>query len=333
MEHLSLYHSELPPVLRAFSETPAMRRLSGIGMNCGCEYTSFPRFSRCATYSRYEHSLGVGLIVWHFTHDQAQAVSGLLHDISTPVFAHSVDFLNGDYLTQESTEQDTRAVILASKELVSVLQQFGLTVDAVCDYHQYPIADNDTPRLSADRLEYTLGNALNYGFAEWDTVKMLYSDLTVGENEQGQPELVFRSQNTALLFAETALACSKVYVSDEDRFSMEALARLLKDALRRCVICRADLLTTEAAVIRKLTADPVSAEAWQRFCRFGRLRISDRPEQTGNWYQVNAKKRYIDPLVLSQGRVTELFPAFKADLTAFLSQPFDRWLSAVAASD
>ena len=332
MDHLTLYHPELPPVLRALSETPAMRRLSGVGMNCGCEYTSFPRFSRCAPYSRYEHSLGVGLIVWHFTHDAAQAAAGLLHDISTPTFAHSVDFLNGDYLTQESTEQDTRAVILASEELMSALRQFGLTVDAVCDYHQYPIADNDTPRLSADRLEYTLGNALNYGFAGWDTVKTLYDDLTVGENELGQPELVFRSQDAALLFAETALACSKVYVSDEDRFSMEALAQLLKDALRRGVICRSDLLTTEETVIRKLTADPVSAKAWQQFCGFGKLRTACRPETEGIWYRVNAKKRYIDPLVLSQGRVTELFPAFKCALGEFLSQPFDCWLSALPAS-
>lgn len=52
-----------------------MARLRQVGMNCGCEYTDFPRFRHLAPYSRFRHSVGVGLIVWHFTHDAAQAAA------------------------------------------------------------------------------------------------------------------------------------------------------------------------------------------------------------------------------------------------------------------
>ena len=105
----------------------------GVGMNCGCEYTSFSRFEGLDAYSRYDHSLGVALIIWHFTHDIAQSVAGLFHDVATPVFAHVVDFLRGDYLQQESTEDGTTEIIMHSDEILKRLGEYGIKTDSVCD--------------------------------------------------------------------------------------------------------------------------------------------------------------------------------------------------------
>lgn len=158
--YTDIYTVSLPPELLAMAETPVMQRLLRVGMHCGCEYTAYPIYrDAVAPYSRYTHSLGTASIVWHFTHDLKQSVAGLLHDIATPAFAHVVDFLNGDHMRQESTESRTRMMIASSLELMALLDKSGLTLDDVDDYHRYPIADNDSPRLSADRLEYTLGNA------------------------------------------------------------------------------------------------------------------------------------------------------------------------------
>lgn len=328
MDYASIYHSQIPQLLAQLLTAPAVQRLRDIGMNCGCEYTSFARFINIERYSRYDHSLGAGLIVWHFTQDPAQAAAALLHDISTPVFAHVVDFLNGDYLTQESTESDTRAVILASDELMQALTRAGLTADDVCDYHRYPIADNDTPQLSADRLEYTLGNMLNYGFGDLAEARALYDDLTVGENEKGEQELMFRTADCAKRFARTALRCSKVYVSDEDRFSMEALAQLLKDALQRGVIAGSNLMQTEQTVICRLQQDARSAQAWKRFRACRTLLYSSTKPAEGTWYKVQAKKRHIDPLICGEGRVSAIDADFRDELAEFLALPFDKWLSA-----
>ena len=142
-----------------------MRQLRGVGMNCGCEYTAFPRFRGLPPYSRFRHSVGVCLIVWCFTGDMVQALAGLFHDIATPCFAHTVDFLRGDYMAQESTEDRTEGIIRASAVITRLLDKYGVAPGAVTDYHMYSIADNDSPRLSADRLEYTLGNLEGYGFA------------------------------------------------------------------------------------------------------------------------------------------------------------------------
>ena len=114
-----------------------LRRLADVGMNCGCEYTAFPLFARTLPYSRRDHSAGTARIVWHFTACPAQAAAALLHDVATPVFAHTVDFLHGDHLRQESTEADTAAVIAASPEVTAVLARYGLDTADVSDYHRY----------------------------------------------------------------------------------------------------------------------------------------------------------------------------------------------------
>ena len=325
-ENWSLYHPEIPEFLCRLAETPPMARLRQVGMNCGCEYTSFPRFRHLPSYSRYDHSLGVGLIVWHFTGDAAQAAAGLLHDVATPVFAHTVDFLQGDHLHQEATEGPTAALISASEEIRTVLNAHSIAVEDVWDYHRYPIADNDPPGLSADRLEYTLGNLVNYGFASSELAAALYADLTVVENEQGAPELAFSTPERAAEFALASLKTSRVYVADEDRFAMQALADLLRDAVNRQVLTEDDLYRTESFVIQKLEADPASARQWRRFRRFCRVeRSAERPEN-GLWFRIPAKLRYIDPLVAGLGRVSRLDAGVRQAQEAFLATDFACWI-------
>ena len=323
-----VYSPEIPEFLRRFAATPPVQRLRLVGMNCGCEYTAFPRFAAWAPYSRFDHSVGVGLIVWHFTGDIRQAVAGLLHDIATPPFAHAVDFLAGDHLQQEATEGGTEALIRSSPELRSLLAEFGLTWEQVSDYHRYPIADNPSPQLSADRLEYTLGDLLSYGLAEIPQLQSFYGDLEIRNNEHGIPELAFQTPETGLAFTEAALSVFRIYVAEEDRFSMQALADLLRLALERGALDPEDLRGTEPAVIQKLEADPACSRAWNRFCAYHRLlQRRQRPER-GYWVQVPAKLRYIDPLVSGAVRASQLSPRVRSLLEDFRQTDFSHWLSA-----
>ncbi len=327
MEHYLIYHNKIPAVLRDCMAAPCVQRLKEVGMNCGCEYTSFPRFAGLEPYSRFDHSVGAALIVWHFTHDAKQAVAGLLHDVATPVFAHVVDFLKGDYLVQESTEDGTRAIIEADETLQAALKTHGLTTDDVCDYHRYPIADNDSPHLSADRLEYTLGNLLNYRIRTEAEAKAFYADLHVGTNEEGAPELVFSDAKLAEDFAFASLACSRIYVSDEDRYAMQILSELLRDALTAGVLSEADLHTTEPQVIEKLLDCEHTAKAWRRYRAYHAMRRADAPEGEGQWRRIPAKKRYIDPLIQGVGRVSAYSDAFRMAVEAFRSDPQTEWIA------
>ena len=320
------YHDEMPAFLEEAMQTPPMRRLRQVGMNCGCEYTGFPRFERCMSYSRFDHSLGVAMIVWHFTKDPAQTLAGLFHDISTPTFAHVVDFLLGDYLRQEATEDGTERMIHESAEIQKVLLELGLTTSDVCDYHSYPIADNNSPKLSADRLEYTLGNLVQFEFGDRETALALYEDIVVGVNEEGAPELQFRTKEKAEQFAEFSLQCAKLYVCDEDRYSMQMLSELLKDAISQNILTERDLEKTEPEVIQSLCSSQCFSERWQKYCSYRSILVSKQPRTGEGWRRIHAKKRNIDPLICGLGRVSAVCPEYGARLKEFRSESQDYWI-------
>ena len=110
-----------PEWLLDYIDTEEMARLSGISMLCGTDYSKC--FDVRYWYSNLDHSVAVALIIWNFTHDKKQTLSGLFHDIATPVFKHCVDFLNGDYMTQESTEDLTTKIISESIEIMNLLKR------------------------------------------------------------------------------------------------------------------------------------------------------------------------------------------------------------------
>ncbi len=326
-ELLNIYCGEIPEFIRKFAAAREMQRLKYVGMNCGCEYTQVHKDTICHRYTRFEHSVGVALIIWNFTRDIKQSLAGLFHDISTPAFAHVVDYMNGDHMTQESTEASTTDFIEGSAEIQRLLGEYGLHTAEVSDYHVYPIADNDTPQLSADRLEYTFGNFLQYGVTDVANIARFYRDLTVGINERGEQELMFADKNIAEEFAFCTMKCSHVYVSNEDRFTMQYLADLLKFAAESGVVSIKDLYTSEENVIEKLEQSQVTLAKWREYCGIRRVKVSPTPAADRYCTRVNAKRRYIDPFVENIGRVTEFSEKYRADVEKFFSISFDGWMS------
>lgn len=323
-----LFRREPPQIFACFCRTEEMERLRLIGMNCGCEYTSFPLFRGLKPYSRYRHSVSAARIVWDFTGDLTQTLATLFHDIATPTFAHSVDFLKGDHLCQEATEAGTEQMIRNSREITALLDKCGIDVNAVTDYHRYPVADNASPRLCADRLEYTLGNLENFGFRGIGELRAYYDALTISENEFGEPELAFQDTDTAFAFGMDALRCSRVYVSDEDRYAMQILSELLGNAIGREVISEEDLYTTEPLVIGRIRQDPVCAADWDRFCSLHEMLRREETAPPADRRVIPAKKRIIDPLVAGSGRLSRLRSDFARELDRFIEEPQDGWICA-----
>lgn len=327
MNLIDIYSKDFPDFIKELINTPEFKRLINVGMNCGCEYTSFPIFSKGKNYTRYEHSIGVALIIWHFTKDIKQSIAGLLHDISSPVFAHVIDFLNGDHETQESTEEKTEEIIANSMEIQEILKKYNLSTKDVYDYHMYPIADNDSPLLSADRLEYTLGNAFYYGFKSMEEIRDMYEDLVVSINEFGQSEISFSTLDKAIEFTCVSIENSKVYSSNVDRFAMQYLADLLKLAVNKRVISMKDLYTVEDQVISKLKKDEELKSMWKNFTKLSQIFTSKEKPKYGYWVNIPAKKRYINPQIVSQGRVSNLSKNLSKEINDFLNVDFNIWLS------
>ena len=257
--------------------------------------------------------------MWHFTQDRRQTIAALLHDIATPTFAHVVDFLNGDHLKQESTENGTVNIIASSPEIMTRLKEWNIELEEVADYHVYPIADNNSPKLSADRLEYTLSNLVNYRITPTEKIKEWYDHLMVGKNEEGEDELMFDDFQIAEAFCLSALETSKIYVADEDRFAMQTLSELLCKHITRGVLSKNDLYRTESEVIALLQQDEEARQDWERFRA---LRHIHRGKHAGA-KTVLSKRRYINPYLNGKGRMVHLSNMFAQALEPFLSQRLD----------
>lgn len=200
-EYLKIFvDSEYPHFLDKYLHVPTLNRIRHITQFCGSDYTKLyaPRF----TFTRYDHSLVVAHMTWHFTHDKTATIAALLHDAATPCFAHVIDHALGDRINQESSEKDLSDILATDEELLKYLDMDEITLGDLSDLKRYPILENKSPKLCTDRLDGVLHTTyiwLNRGTLE--DVKRIYDDLTVLINEDGKPEIGFRSLKVALKFA------------------------------------------------------------------------------------------------------------------------------------
>ena len=298
--YYKILSEDFPDFLNEYINTPAMLKQAKISVSCG---TIYSKMYNQMWYSSLDHSIAVALIIWHFTKDRKQTLSGLFHDIATPVFKHSIDFMNKDYEKQESTEELTTKIISESKEIMALLNRDGIKVEEVADYHIYPIADNDTPCLSSDRLEYTLSNGLGATEKIWtlDDVKEIYNNIEIQKDENGIEELGFKDISIAEKFVHTMSILSRLYRREKTLFTMQMFADIMKIMSDNNLINVAEMYNlSEKEVIERIEKCNVrnicnGFKTWKNATDI----LTSETAPNGKYF-VNiekVKKRYINPLV------------------------------------
>lgn len=315
-EYLKILSNEIPDFLNDYINTPQMQKLAGISVSCGTYYTKL--FDKMVWYSSLDHSIAVSLIVWNFTKDKKQTIAGLFHDIATPVFKHSIDFMNGDYKKQESTEELTTQIISESKEIMSLLKRDGIKIEEVDNYHIYPIADNDTPMLSADRLEYTFSNGLDVCKNIWnlEEVKEIYDNIEIQKNEQGIEELGFKDIKIAEKYVKGMRILSNSYIDNKTKFSMQFLADIMKIMSSQNLITKKDLYELSEKEVIERIENCDYAEISQKFDMWKNAHeIKESDEKVKDKYcvSIDAKIRYINPLV-NGIRISEISEVAKEEI-------------------
>ena len=295
------YHKILSPdypdFLDKYIALPVLQRLKGVGLLCGTDWTKL--YKNRFYYSRLDHSVGVSLIIWHFTHDKAQALAGLFHDASTPVFSHVSDFRKGDALTQTATEAPNESLLKNDKALCGLLAEDGLTVDQICDYHIYPVADNEIPQLSADRLEYMFpsGMALD---GSWDlpSIERAYNDIVVLKNEAGQDELGFQTLEIAEDYCRRFCMIGHILQLNENKLTLHMLGQIMNQAVEQGVLHEDDFMNkSEREIMDVLERAP--SRLYKTFRTMTSIEHTDHALPADDYFciSLNVKQRYIDPLV------------------------------------
>ncbi len=323
-DYFAILEPNYPEWLNDYINTKEMLSQQYISITCGTIYSDL--FESDFFFSSLDHSIAVALIIWHFTHDKKQTLSGLFHDIATPAFKHCVDFLDGDYMTQESTEDLTTEIIENSEEIMSLLNRDGIDIKDVDNYHLYPIADNDTPKLSADRLEYSLSNGLiTYKLVDLEIIKEMYNDINVQVDEDGINELGFKTESAAEKFVNMTSYLSVIYIEDRTRYSMQFIADILKMLSVKGKIKRKDLYELKEVDLINLIENSSYKEMFNKWKKAKLLSTSIEEPSDVYYVHHGSKKRYINPLINGQ-RIAQININAKAKIEDVLAYDMSRYV-------
>ena len=323
-DYFDVLEPNFPEWLIEYINTEEMLKQQYISITCGTIYSDL--FESDYFFSSLDHSVAVALIVWHFTHDKKQTLSGLFHDIATPVFKHCVDFLDGDNMTQESTEELTNKIISNSKEIMNLLKRDNILLEEVDDYHKYPIADNDTPKLSADRLEYSLSNALlTYKLMNLDEIREIYDDIEVQKDENNVDELSFKTKSIARKFVKVTSRLSVIYREDRTRYSMQFLADIMKRLNEEKKVTREDLYKLKESDIIEMIEKSDYKDMYKIWSKTKKVKVSNTEPQNVYYVRHGAKIRYINPLVNGK-RIYDICKIAKKMIDKNLAYDMDKYV-------
>ena len=303
--------NDFPYWLNDYINTKPLQRIGKISLSCGTDYSGI--FDIKFWYSNLDHSVGVALIIWHFTHDKKMTLSGLFHDIATPAFKHCIDFMNKDYETQESTEERTLEIITGSKEIMDLLQRDNILVSQIANYKIYPIADNKSPKLSADRLEYNFSSGLSF-YPVWDlkNIKRTYENITILKNEDNMDELAFKDEEICSTYILTVSKLWPMWICDEDKTVMQFIADMCLSANKKGLLTIDDLYLKSEKQIVNIFAncpDTYLKNAWHNLTKAKKVYSSDTYVLDKYCVKIKPKKRYLNPLVCKNNQIIRIYDA------------------------
>lgn len=285
---------EIPEFLIKYLKLRIITRLKKIGYFCGMDYASKNIYDFEYKITRYDHSLSTALIVWKLTNDKKQTIIALLHDISTPCFSHVIDYMNKDYITQESTEEKTETILKNSLPLKKLLKLDNLTIEDILNFKKYSIIDNKRPKLCADRIDGIILNNLAWSKKlKIEEVKNIIEDLIIFKNEDDEFEIGFKSEKLAKRIYELNNIIDELCHSKEDNYMMELLANITRYLINNNIIQYDELYKLTEEKLFYIIDSIKSKELKEMVKLFRNIKL----EEITTTKIPTIKKRIINPLI------------------------------------
>lgn len=305
-EYLNLFiDKDYPTFIDKYLKTKTLKRLKNVTQFCGCDYTKL--YSPLFLYTRYDHSLVVAHMTWHFTQDKKETIASLLHDIGTPCFAHTIDYVFGDYINQESSEKDIIEMMSQDEELLNCLKEDKISLEELQDLTKYEILENKSPKLCTDRLDGVLHTCSIWLHTHTlSEIKEVYDNLVVLKNEEGKKEIGFQEEKVAVKFVDMVKNYAVALQKNENKFTMDFIANVIKKAVEKNLITIEDLYEKkESDIIKKLETN---FKTWKIFNETTTL-VKTNKKPKSFYVSVNTKKRNVIPLINIENkniRITEI---------------------------
>lgn len=310
------------PVLRALMQATAVQRLKGV-----LQHGISGLIGITGQVTRYDHSMGVMLLVRRLGGSVDEQIAALLHDVSHTAFSHVIDYVFDDHDGQSYHEEVKEAYMLRT-DLPSILARFGYDWTRFLDESAFSLLEQPSPRLCADRVDYFLRDSVGLGLADTAQIAWALDHLTVVNGRIAVADL-----EAARWMADTFMqADDRSWANFFEVGIYELTARAIRRGLAVGAIDEEDFWDVDTAVWQKLHDHHDAALQRQLALVSPQTQIVWDEENPDFW--VSTKIRTIDPDVVVNGELRPLSAvdaAFAMRREAYLARKNGKWPMRVAA--
>ncbi|HHK5566027.1 HD domain-containing protein [Bacillus thuringiensis] len=284
---------EVDQVVEELFLSKPMQRLKGIHQN-GASYLINEKWN----VTRFDHSVGVMLLVKKLGGSVKEQIASLLHDVSHTAFSHVIDYVFDN--EDESYHEEIFSSVVKNSEIPAILAKHGYNYeDILLDDSKWTLLERSAPELCADRVDYTLRDMYTYGYVSLEEVHSFLEDVIAVDGK-----MVVQSVEMAEWFTETYYKeVIDFFMEPMNIYGNDMLAKTLKVALHKRIIHADDFLLEDEELISKLQQcnDPEVEALLSKVHRNVKVK-EDRNDF--DLHQKN-KVRLIDPPLLREGKIVQ----------------------------
>lgn len=304
------------PAVLALLESEAIQRLKGVLQH---GISALVKITQPTT--RYEHSLGVMILVGRLGGSPKEQIAALLHDVSHTAFSHVIDYVFENHDGQ-NYHDELKEEFMAGSDLPRVLARYGYDWHDFLDESAYPLLEQPAPALCADRLDYFLRDCLDLHLAVPDEVANALEHLVVVQGRIAVDDPVW-----ARWLADTYQAADEAsWANFREVGIYELTARAIRYALASGILSQDDIWGTDARLWKLMTSagDPkmqALVKPINATTRF--IWDEEKPD-----FRVSTKLRTIDPDVLVDGGhqpLSAIEPEYGRRRQAYLESKQGKW--------
>lgn len=240
-------------------------------------------------HTRFEHSIGVMLIIKKLGGSIEEQIAGLLHDISHTAFSHLIDYV----LDVEGEDYHERryGAVLKDNELNAVFEKYQLNGTVFIDIEKFKLLEYPLPYLSADRIDYTLRDMFQIGQVSLKEISWFINGLDSFDNR-----IVLKSKAYGEWFQEKYNFLTTEYFEGEENIEINVIMKkIIKYCLGNGVIQEKDFFEDDFSLIDKIN-QKYNLMQWIDKIRGGELENN----------KLTTKKRIVDPEIIVNDQILPL---------------------------
>jgi uncharacterized protein len=279
------------PIILDLIKCPSLQRMKGID-----QHGYFEPYFPGTAFSRFEHSVGVFILLKKFKAPLLEQIAGLLHDVSHTAFSHVADYIfhNGSE-TKHTFQDDCLEEFIEKSEIPTILKKHNIDYRDVIDDSKFPLKEKELPDLCTDRIDYFLRELDATNKTSQEEINSLINNFIIINNFW-----VFRKKNIAQRYAYLFLKINNWFWSGlETGVMFKTTSDLVKYAIEKGIINKSDLFTTDKQVWAKILPETEKDSNLKFLVDRANNKFEYKSSNQDDYdLKVLVKSRVVDPLFL-----------------------------------